>query len=123
MSIDISVEVNGLDEVIRKMELTEAKINSVFTMEQLKEFAEIVRDTARDSAPFRTGLLKASLQIIIDEPNLSVTIGTDAGYGKFVELGTRKMQAKPFLIPAVFEALEEFKRRYPEKLSEEYSKS
>lgn len=123
MSIDVSVEVTGLEEIIQKLELTEVKINSVFTMEQLVKFAEIVRDRARDAAPFRTGLLKASLQIIVDNQNLSVTIGTDVGYGRFVELGTRKMQAKPFLIPAVFEALEEFKRLYPDKLAEEYEKT
>ena len=122
MEIDISVEVSGLEEWIQKMQLVDVAINSYFTLKQLEELGEIIKNKARELAPFRTGLLKASLQVFIDTVNFTVTIGTDVGYGRFVELGTRKMQAKPFLVPAVFESLVEFKQRYPEKFTEEFEK-
>lgn len=45
-----------------------------------------------------------------DDKEKAVYIGTNVEYGKHVELGTSKMEARPFLKPAATEHSEEYKR-------------
>lgn len=54
---------------------------------------------AKAAAPVDTGALRAR---IANRPgDLSTTVGVAAGYAAFVERGTRKMAARPYLEPAV----------------------
>lgn len=48
---------------------------------------------------------------------ISVYIGTNVEYGPYVELGTSKMAARPFLKPAVTEHVEEYKKILKDELS------
>lgn len=54
---------------------------------------------AVDLTPVRTGNLRRSIE---NKPvgNHSQEIGTDVEYAVYVELGTRKMRAQPYLRPA-----------------------
>jgi len=54
---------------------------------------------AQVRAPVDTGRLKNSIDSEAEVKQ--VTIGTNVEYAPYVELGTRRMQAKPFLEPAV----------------------
>ncbi len=118
MSFDVDVEYSGFDEVKQRIEFLTIQIDSVLTLEELTIVAERILELALQDVRFRTGALRASLQIFIDRTELRVVVGTDIGYGKFVELGTSKMQAHPYLVPALFTALNEFKERYPERIKE-----
>ena len=72
----------------------------------------VVRKTARDIvkdakllAPVDTGNLRASighsdLRSVGRSGDLSVEIGPTASYGVFLELGTSRMPAQPFMGPA-----------------------
>lgn len=54
---------------------------------------------AQQNAPVDTGFLKASIHTVkIDETHYLVVVG--AYYSWFVELGTHKQRAQPFLFPA-----------------------
>ena len=64
-------------------------------------------DHAKALAPFDTGRLRASLTHLVDDR--SVTIGTNVEYGKYQELGTSKMEAQPFLWPAIVNNIDEYK--------------
>jgi HK97 gp10 family phage protein len=56
-------------------------------------------DLARQRAPVKTGYLRSSIQSRhLGESEWEVTVG--ASYGVYVEYGTRKMAAQPFLTPA-----------------------
>ena len=57
----------------------------------------------------RTGRLRGSLTHVTEASEHAVYIGTNVEYGKFVELGTRKMAARPFLKPAIVEHVDEYK--------------
>lgn len=54
---------------------------------------------AKERAPVRTGNLRNS--IISANSGLRAVIAPTAGYGVFVELGTRRMAPQPFLFPAL----------------------
>lgn len=56
---------------------------------------------AKDKTPVRTGFLKNSGAFL--NGHLSSTVYFGANYAAFVELGTSKMGAQPFLLPAFAE--------------------
>lgn len=63
--------------------------------------------------PVDTGRLRASIEHFsfgYDE-----YIGTNVKYGKYVELGTRKMKAQPFLMPAATEHGAEYQQIFGEE--------
>ena len=53
--------------------------------------------------PVDTGNLRGSINYQTNTADKSVTIGTPVEYGIYVEKGTYKMQAQPFLEPAIME--------------------
>lgn len=48
-----------------------------------------------------TGRLRASVSHEVDKATLTGRVGTNVDYGKFLELGTVKMAARPWLRPAL----------------------
>lgn len=49
----------------------------------------------------QTGTLRSSIAWSVDRERLVVRIGTALKYGKYLELGTAKMQPRPFLRPTL----------------------
>jgi len=99
-----SVDMTGMEELFNQLDSLGEDASKALK-EAVMKGAEIVREDASRRAPRRTG--KLSQSIIIEsaevEPDyVSVKIGPnkEAFYGRFVEMGTSKMPAKPFLRPA-----------------------
>ncbi len=46
----------------------------------------------------------------IDMPPTGVVVGTNTGYGLYVEVGTERMQARPALVPAAIEGQQQAAR-------------
>lgn len=55
---------------------------------------------AKDLCPVDTGNLRNSISHKVDEKEEASFIGTNVEYGPYVETGTSKMAAQPFLKPA-----------------------
>jgi HK97 gp10 family phage protein len=70
---------------------------------QLASWAADIKALAQQLVPVRTGHLRGSIYAKIQE--WVAEIGAEATYALFVELGTRYMQAQPYLYPAVQEHL------------------
>ena len=70
---------------------------------QLVSWAADVKASARKLVPVRTGYLQSTIYAKISE--WVAEIGADAAYALFVELGTKYMQAQPYLYPAIQEYL------------------
>lgn len=68
---------------------------------------EFIKGEAQLRCPVRTGNLKNSITYVVDEPGKRTIIGTPVEYSIYVEKGTSKMRAQPYLTPA----LEENKQR------------
>lgn len=62
-----------------------------------------VDNAAKQLCPVDTGRLRSSItnEIGQDGDGLMATIGTNVEYAPYVELGTSKMAAQPFLLPAL----------------------
>ncbi len=65
----------------------------------LTSWAADVKALAKLLVRVRTGYLRSKIYAVIKE--WVAEIGADATYAYFVELGTRYMQARPYLYPAI----------------------
>ena len=71
------------------------------TVEQLQKAAFLVERNAKILCPVDTGRLRASITTQVDDKIPRALIGTNVHYGIYVELGTYKMSAQPYLVPAL----------------------
>jgi HK97 gp10 family phage protein len=69
--------------------------------ERLQVLAETVTTYAKDESPVATGTNKRSITYDFDKDTKRFRIYTQSGYGAFLELGTFKMPAKPYMMPAL----------------------
>lgn len=69
----------------------------------LAAIAHQVEGSAKDKAPVDTGALKNSIHVEKKSDN-EYWVADGVEYGIFQELGTSKMSAQPFLVPAVEQA-------------------
>lgn len=65
--------------------------------------AQRVESAAKALAPVDTGRLRGSITYALgrDGAGLFADVGTAVEYAPFLELGTRYMAARPFLVPAL----------------------
>lgn len=106
------MEVDGLDNIINRLE-SMGKAGSRLEGESLKAGAELIVEEARNNLEsngnVRTGELKEGLKVgkirrkgarKYVEAGITKEDISNIFYGKFIEWGTSKMPAKPFLGPA-----------------------
>lgn len=75
----------------------------------LERIGERARDHAREEVPYRTGNLHDSIGYSVSSSDKTVTVGTDVHYASYVELGTWKMPARPYLRPAIVNHTAEYR--------------
>ena len=81
----------------------------------LQTAADIV-DVAKQIVPVDTGALKQSIGA---EPQSSteVWVGSDKEYAPYVEFGTSRQSPQPYLVPAMAQSEDTFKKRLEDELS------
>lgn len=94
----LTISVKGVEETIRNLDLTNKKIAKE-VQEQVGKSALNVQYEAKRRCPVDTGALRRSITVEFIG-KMSARVGPHMPYAPFVELGTRKMRAKPFLTPA-----------------------
>lgn len=63
------------------------------------KFAEVMVEQAKEKTPYLTGNNKRSISILSGSDG-SYAIGTISGYGAYLEMGTSRMPARPYFLPA-----------------------
>lgn len=122
------IELTGVDEILNKLQQIGTNISRLEN-KALKNAAEPVLEDAKATNAFndRTGKLRKGLKI----SNIKkldgikyVLVGVDKSdnskiyYGKFLEFGTSKMPAKPFLQPAYEKNKDTIEKTIAETLKE-----
>lgn len=103
----MSVKFTGVNELKRaltkNMDLDAAK-------RVVKQNGAELQVKAQRSAPVDTGTLKRSIGLEIMDGGLTAKSAAEAEYAQYVELGTRYMEAQPYMKPAFNAQKEQFKR-------------
>lgn len=109
----ISISLSGIDGVAVALDakVTEAEAKLA---KGIAVGGQIVRDEAKAVCPVDTGELRRSISS--SAQGLTSTIGTNKEYAMYVEFGTCKMAAQPYLVPSLTgskdEILEAIKREF-----------
>lgn len=102
--MSFSYTVKGLDKFIRKVQNKPREARRVVSAELQRSALRVERKAkmkaAVDTGSMRNGIFVARVGM------LRYKVTSPAGYSVYVELGTRKMKAQPFLGPAVKEESE-----------------
>lgn len=90
-TINIVINSTGLDGLIQRAPEIDPIICDLVS--------EDIQGGAKDRAAVRTGFMRDNIQRYVEGARFRVV--AEAGYSGFLEFGTRKMGAQPFVIPAV----------------------
>ena len=96
--LEITFEMYGIDEFISAVETFDFRMQEQVFL-ALSQWAGNVEALAKQLVPVRTGFLRSSIYAYIN--GWVATVGASAPYASFVEFGTRYMQARPYLYPAI----------------------
>lgn len=98
MSLKINLHIEGLKEFTNGCrKLSEALEKQLHN--RLVSWVNMVKEEAQMIVPVRTGYLRSTIYAEVKKAVAS--IGASATYAVFVERGTRKMMARPYLEPAI----------------------
>ncbi len=104
--------IRGEREVIANIGKAAAAIEKA-TGAAVREAAMMVEREAKTNTPVDTGRLRGSIASEEKTP-LLFEVGTNVEYAAFIEFGTSKMAAQPYLEPAV----ESARSKYPDLIKE-----
>lgn len=78
----------------------------------LRESAMAVRKDARARVPERTKALRKSISFKVHKDGLSAIVRPTKHYGLFVEHGTKRQEAQPYMKPAAEAERKRFAKRF-----------
>lgn len=90
-SVAIRIKSNRLPQIA-------AAIRPLVSAE-VKKAGLAIQAAAQGNAPVKTGTLRRSITTQLPS-DLSAVVGPSVNYGIYVEMGTRRMGARPFMRPA-----------------------
>lgn len=102
--MSFSYKVKGLDKFIRRVQGKPKQARRAVS-EVLRKSALRIERKAKIKAAVDTGFMRNGI-FVVRVGMLRYKVTSPAGYSVYVELGTRKMKAQPFLGPAVKEESE-----------------
>lgn len=111
----------GIDEADVKRQMKEAGDAMAEWLDDLmgevedvvEDYIEKVFDEALRRVPVRTGNLRSTIEIVMEDIAAKAVIEAMVGtkkttYAAFVEFGTKNMSAQPYLVPALKKYIEPF---------------
>lgn len=112
------IKVVGMEKLQKKLK---QNVQMEDVKRQIRKHGAQMQEKAQQNAPVGTpestgipgyigGTLKRSIGIGITDGGMSAEVEPTAEYAPYVELGTRFMEAQPYLKPAFDEQKEKFKK-------------
>ena len=101
----MKVELLGIDELTNALR-DAVEDNARRTI--VKYHTAKLQKKAEKKVPVKTGHLKRSIKSSIADEGMTGIVRADADYSGYVEVGTRFMDAQPFMGPALNEVTEGF---------------
>lgn len=100
----IRVTVKGQAELVAKFRQLSSAMQGDTLVTAALVGAEVLKAESKRIVPVKTGVLRSSITSEISEQTptratVDIGHGQQAPYGKYVELGTYRMAAQPFLRP------------------------
>jgi HK97 gp10 family phage protein len=116
----MSLQLHGMQELLRQLEQVGSEAERI-KKDALLAGAEVVQQAASEKAPRDTGKLAENIVISDIKEDGTVDIGPDRDrfYGLFLEFGTSKMAARPFLQPAFEENKEQVQQKMADVIRRE----
>jgi len=113
MANSIKTTVKGLDKLdIKLTKMFSGASGSELSSKTTLDLAEAIVAKAKEKVPVRTGALKESIRVEHGESGSAVlgsahvvAGGEKVVYATYVEMGTRKMAAQPYLRPSAEEVM------------------
>lgn len=95
------MKLEGMDELLAEVERL-GKAGNRIENKALREAGDAVKQSIQNQTPTRSGRLKGSIEVSRVKTKggikqVEVGPGPDGYYGKFLEFGTVKMRANPFM--------------------------
>lgn len=103
----MSIKIRGLEKLQKKL-IDNADPSKVRQL--VKKHGAQMQNKTQRLAPVDSGTLKRSIELEISLSGLQATVKPTVHYAPYVEYGTRKMNAHPFLKPAHDMQKEAFKK-------------
>ena len=97
MSNVFEFRIEGIGKVKAALDRKHTQI-VVATTKGLREAGELLKGEIQARAPVRTGALRESVRVI--ETQNGCAVGPEKFYARFLEFGTSRMSARPFIRPA-----------------------
>jgi HK97 gp10 family phage protein len=94
------VTISGIEKLASKLK-SNCDLNDVKTV--VKKNGAQLQQKAMQKCPVDTGTLKRSIGLEIEDAGLTAVVAPTAHYAPYVEWGTRKMRAQPFIRPSLDE--------------------
>lgn len=94
----IRIQLDGLSTLVQGLKEREEDKSAIRTVVQMN--GARLQQQAQEIVPVRTGTLKRSITLTMEDGGMTANITPTAYYGAYVELGTRFMRAEPYLRPA-----------------------
>jgi HK97 gp10 family phage protein len=109
MSLSMDIEINDNTDKIK--EIAQQQLAVALEAVGLQAEGDVKRTMARYSPKpiVDTGRLMNSITHSVDESDNTAVVGTNVEYAPYVEYGTSKTKAKPFLKPTIQENLPQYK--------------
>lgn len=107
----VSGTISGLEPLLKKLKTLEPKIAKKVLRQSLRAGAKIIQTAAKAKAPVKSGQLRKAIKVRAQKRTRRGTIGVNVSvgekdfagevfYGSFIEFGSSKMPARPFMKPA-----------------------
>jgi HK97 gp10 family phage protein len=112
--VKLSMKLTGSVELQKKLDQLSMAMAAQALATAVTAGALVIENAAKQRSPVRTGNLRRSIHTeparAADGKAATARVGTNVEYAPYVEFGTRRMSARPYLRPALDEGKAEAQR-------------